>query len=252
MVAGGPLASILFTLVAGAAWFVGGRSEAFGSMFWAGLFIVIVSAIPFSSASNKSDGARLRLPLRHPEPARAWMALVQLAAEEAAGALPRDWDPELCTLGLNPSPIAPEYSYAQLLAYYRVLHLGRDAEGPALIENALARSAKSGKLVRQACFLEAACASASFRNNPDQARTWLDRGRILRKPDTTATVDAAIAMCEKRYADVLKHTAATRAYLDKRKFDGGLARFLRERLDVMDRKCHEEMDAASKHSSATV
>jgi hypothetical protein len=245
MVAGGPLASVLLTAVSGAAWLAGSRSEALGSLFWAGWFTVIVSAAPYSSGSTKSDGARLWLLLRHPEAARAWMALILLLAEESAGTLPRHWDPELCALGLNPAPDAPEYSYAQLLAYYRAIDLGRAEEAPPLLERALTRSAKCGKLMRQACFLEAACASALLRNNPDQARTWLAIGRKLRKPESTDSIDAGIALCEKRYEDVLRHTAATRAFLDGRKLDSGLARFIRERLDAMDRECHQDFDRTS-------
>jgi hypothetical protein len=195
MVAGGPLASVLFTLISAAAWWAGGsRSEALGSMFWAGLLTAVISALPFTYASAKSDGARLLLILRHPDAARAWMALAALLAEEAAGMLPRDWDRELCALALNPPPAAPEYSYAQLLAYYRTLDLGRDEDAPALIENGLVHSAKAGKLVRYCCFLEAACASACLRKNSEQARTWLARGRKLLKPETTASLDAAIAL----------------------------------------------------------
>jgi hypothetical protein len=50
----------------------------------------------------------------------------------------------------------------------------------------------------------------------------------------------------------LQHISATRAFLDKRKLDSGLARFLRERFDAMDRKCHREMDAAPMQSSAAM
>ncbi len=160
MVAGGPLVSILSTAIGG--WFAfGGESEIAGTFFWTSALLSVTTLVPYATDANKSDGARILLLLRRPEEARAWIALMMIMAEEAAGALPRDWDPQLCAIALAPAPGAPESSFVQLLAHYRSLDLGREEEAIAQLESCLARSAKSGNLLRHGFFLEAACASAS-------------------------------------------------------------------------------------------
>jgi hypothetical protein len=250
MAAGGPLASILSAAIG--AWFgFGSQSETVGTFFWTSALIVVTTLVPYSTDANKSDGARILLLLRRPEEARAWIALLMIMAEEAGGALPRDWDPQLCALALAPVPDAPESSYVQLLAYYRSLDLGREEDAISELESCLARSAKSGKLLRHCFFLEAACASAGLRKNVVQARTWIERARKLRKPESTDGTEAGIAICERRYPDALRHIANVRAFLDRRKLDGGLARFLRERLDLMERECRDGMAAAPTDLSAS-
>ncbi|QOY88379.1 hypothetical protein [Paludibaculum fermentans] len=75
---------------------------------------------------------------------------------------------------------------------------------------------------------EAACASASIRRNPEQARQWRQRATALGKPRSLEAVDAEIAIAEGRYEAALQHLEAAQAHLDKSGFDSGLARFARE------------------------
>lgn len=239
MVAGGPLTNAALA-GASAVWMgYAGESALAGTCFWMNILLVVFSAWPYSVDANKSDGARILLLLRRPAEARAWIALLMILTEEASGALPREWDGELCDLALAPAPGAPESSYVELLAYYRSLDRGADEEALGHLESCLARSAKSGKLLRHCFFIEASCASAGLRKSVANARAWLERARKLRKPESTDGIEAAIALCEERYDDVFQRTAAVRAYLDKRRLDGGLARFLRERLELFDRKSVE-------------
>ncbi len=251
MVAGGPLTNVLFAAACVAWSRYAGESSLIGTFFWMNALLAATSAWPYSYAANKSDGARILLLLRRPAEARAWISLLMIMTDEAAGALPRDWDPDLCADALAPAPAAPEFAYVKLLAYYRALDLGRDDDGLAHLESCLAHSAKSGKQLRHAFFLEASCACAEFRKNVPNARLWLDRGRKLRKPESTDGIEAAIALCERRYDDVIRHTAVVRAFLDRRGLDGGLAlRFLRERLDLIDRRASEQKSAGSVQAAS--
>jgi MFS family permease len=61
MVAGGPFASILFTILWGLVCVQYGSSgwNWNGTLFWTSLFIGLCSLIPFSSGLSKSDAARL-------------------------------------------------------------------------------------------------------------------------------------------------------------------------------------------------
>ena len=239
MIAGGPIASLMLTVACGIAVFQYGDGlwGWAGTLAWAGLLTTIVSVIPASSGLNKSDGARLLVLMRQPERARAWMALYALQTEETNGVLPRDWDAELVRLMLTTDPSASEYPYTELLAFYRSMNENSEQEALQHLENALARSARGGKPLRQCLFLEAASSSAHLRGNAAQARTWLERACMLQKPKSIDGIEAAIAICEKRYDDALRHLAAARVRLERLKLDSGLARFSKEKLTEYERLC---------------
>jgi len=243
MVAGGPLASLALMLAGLAGcYFYGMNSERWGTLFWSGVVTVAFSVVPFSVDSLKSDGARLLLLWRRPAEAHAWIALVMLLAEETNGVLPRDWTPELMSLALTS---APELAYVQLLAYCRSLDLGDQEPASIHLEAALANCAHGGRALRHAIFLNAASASVEHRRNVPQARTWITRASRLRKPETTASIEADIAQCEGRYADALNQIQEMRAFLDRRKLDSGLARFARQRLDRIERECRNALAAGA-------
>src|ERR1700719_100428 len=94
MVAGGPFASLVLTIVCALIEFRYGP----GSLGWTDTLLVIAllttigPLIPFSSGLNKSDGARLWTLMRRPDQCRSWMALYALQTEDARGVVPRDWD----------------------------------------------------------------------------------------------------------------------------------------------------------------
>jgi hypothetical protein len=117
--------------------------------------------------------------------------------------------------------------------------VNENAEQEALehLENALARSARVGRPLRQCLFLEAASIGAHLRSNAVQARTWLERACMLQKPKSIDGIEAAIAICEKRYDDALQHLAAARARLERLKLDSGLPRFSREKLTEYEKMC---------------
>jgi hypothetical protein len=248
MVAGGPIASLLLTVACGLAAFQYGNGlwEWIGSLVWVGLLTTIVSLIPASSALNKSDGARLLVLMRHPEQSRAWMALCALQTEETHGAVPREWDAELVRQMLMIDPSAGEYPYIHLLTFCRRMNENNEQEALGHLESALARSAHSGKILRQCLFLEAASCSAHLRGNATQARVWLERACWLQKPKSIDGVAAAIAICEKRYDDALRHLAAARNRLARLKLDSGLARFSREKLSEYEKQCSDATSNLSR------
>ncbi len=141
-----------------------------------------------------------------------------------------------------------EYPYCQLLAFFRRLDEGAEFVALHHLENALARSASTGKLFRQALFLEAASASANVRKRAAQARIWCERGCKLRKPESLDVVKAGIAMCEKRYEDALQHWGAARAWAVRRRLDSGLIRFAKEKWAESETICRAAMD--EKHIRA--
>ncbi len=240
MIAGGPLASIVLTAACALMWVHSGNGawNWTGTLLWTALVTAIFSLVPFTSGLNRSDGAQLLLLLRNPHRACSWLALIGVQTEEANGLRPRDWDPQLFKEMLAVDATNPEYPYCQLMAFYRRLDEG-GSEGAALqhLENALAGSARSGKLCRHILFLEAASASAEIRGRAAQGRKWCERACQLRKPESVEVVEAGIAMCERRYEEAARHWEAARAHVVRRRLDSGLIRFAKEKWAEHEAAC---------------
>ncbi|MBV8834759.1 MAG: hypothetical protein JO108_36665 [Acidobacteriaceae bacterium] len=245
MVAGGPSASLSLLLVCALAWlwFGNGPWNVLGSLFWVALFILVCCIVPFSSGLTKSDGARLWLLFRHPERARAWIALLEIQTEETNGIRPRDWDAQLFDVAVSVGPEAPEYPHCRLFAFYRHLDQGDQAAALTEMEKALSRSAAAGRPFRHVLFLEAASASAMIRKRPRAARTWRLRACRLRRPDSLDAVKAAMAMCEGRYEDAANYWAAALERAVWRKLDSGLIRFAREKWAEYEAECRAAASA---------
>jgi hypothetical protein len=79
-----------------------------------------------------------------------------------------------------------------------------------------------------------------------QARTWLDRACKLRKPESTHSAEAAIAICEGRYSDASKHFAAARARIERRKLDSGLIRFCKKKWAEYEKQYSMPAEAGMK------
>lgn len=237
MVAGGPLASLLLTAACGLAlvWHGPGEWAWISTLFWGALLTVVMSLLPYSSGLNKSDGARLWTILRRPEQFGPWAALLALQTEETEGVTPRNWNAEVFERALRADGSTREYPYIQLLAFYRCLHLGDVPAALQHLEDGLATSQRCGKGLRQHLFLEAAWASARIRRSVPQARAWLAHAGDVAKPLSTDAVEAAIAICERRYSDARGYQAAFRARLLKRKLASGLALFALERVEDAER-----------------
>lgn len=165
------------------------------------------------------------------------MALWALQGEETCGVLPRNWDPELIRQMLVADPTSAQYPNIQLLAFYRLADEKNEQVALEHLEKALAKSARCSKVLRQCIFLEAAFSSALWRKNILQARTWLARAGQVREPLSTCGVEAAIAICEKRYDDAVRLLDTVCVRIERRKLDSGLARFAKEKLAEYKELC---------------
>lgn len=236
-IAGGPIASLMFTVVWGLVAFRYGNGlwGWIATLFWAALLITVLPLVQFSRGT--SDGARLWKLMRRPDQTRPWMALWALQGEETCGVLPRNWDPELVRQMLVADPTSDQYPYIQLLAFYRLADEKNEQAALEHLENALAKSARCSKVLRQCIFLEAAFSSALWRKNVLQARTWLARAGQVREPRSTCGVEAAIAICEKRYDDAVRLLNTAGVRIERRRLDSGLARFAKEKLAEYKELC---------------
>ncbi len=154
--------------------------------------------------------------------------------------MPRDWDAELfAQMLLRDHHESYDSTYRQLQAFYR-LNDERNVDGALEhLEKALAASGRGGRLLRHACFLEAACSSAMLRDNSAAARTWLARATRLRKPMSRHSTEAAIAQSEGRYLEALRSWDAALAFLVAKKFDSGPARYGKAKIREYQEQCRE-------------
>jgi len=228
MIAGGPIATVLLVGV--------------GLFFhWNGLWVLnallLVSCILPSGGLNKSDGARIWLLLCNPVESRSFQAILRLQTQETEGVLPGAWDSELVDEMLRGTPASGDNAYRQLLAFYRCIHQGNPDLALRHIENALASSGRCMQACRQWCFLEAACCQAILRGDAAKARTWMQRAFAVRKPESKASVEAAIAMAEGRYQEAIALWDESLAYLARRKYDSGLIRFTKMKIAEYQEQC---------------
>jgi hypothetical protein len=242
MVAAGPVASILCTLVLWIAFlhYGSGAWDWIGSFFW-GSLLGIFSLIPMSVGAHKSDTARIWMLLKHPSQAMAWMAAVAIQAENIKGVRPRDWDADMFARMMSTPQPGGGRIFPELMAYQRSLEEGNEPSACLHLENAIGAAAKAGKVIQQALYLEAAEVNAMLKHNAANARTWLARALKLRKPESSACAESAVAIAEGRYEDALAKIDAARAHLRKRKQDSGTARFAHERLNQRERLCKEAL-----------
>jgi hypothetical protein len=243
MVAGGPLASILLTIVCGLAIraFGTGVWDWIGTMFLSSVITVASSVIPYKVSGTMSDGARLWQLLTNPDRARRWMAVVALQAENMKGVRPRDWNAEVVQQALETVESEPSYAVVQMLAGYRSNDQGDQDAALQRLENALAGASRNGnKMILRACFLDAGGMSAKQRHNPAQARVWMERAAALKArstPGDTAGLEARIAMAEGRYAEALDHWARYRDLIEKKRLDSGVIRFAKDLMVEAEGEC---------------
>jgi hypothetical protein len=242
MVAGGPIATLLYLGLCGlaVARLGNGTWNWIGAAFW-GATLPLSSLLPYTSGGLTSDAANLWRLLRNPEQSRRWIALVALQTEDANGVLPRDWDSELIEIALHATDAEVEYPWIKLLAYYRSADQ-RDQETAARhLEGVLASASRNGgKALCRVCFLGAVGPSAR-RKGAAHARVWLDRAIKIdkgQKIESTDAAEAAIAMAEQRYDDALRHWAAARDFLARKRLDSGIARSAKQRYAEAESECH--------------
>jgi hypothetical protein len=251
-VAGGPIASILLTTVC---WLAVHRSgdeagDWSRTLLSASMFFIVASVTPYSVQGMMSDGLVLWQLWRKPEFARRLMNFLALRAAEMKGVRPRDWDGKLMHEILDTTEPEAFYTSVQLYAWYWRVDEGDETGALEYLEKFLASAGhgRSKALKRSACQV-AAAASASTRNNPAQARVWMERARKFGRPtavESTEGIEARIAMIEGRYEDALTHWTAMREHLDRRHGDSGLIRYLRDRMETGETECRAAINGKSR------
>jgi hypothetical protein len=147
---GGPLASLIQTLLAGTLFFRWRADVVFiNSVAWAAegaALLAILGAVYFLSAikpgsrysGQPADGGRIVSLLRGGPQAERWCALAALYGADQQGQRPRDWDEKLVRQALQGFDHTQDGQNARLLAYQWALDNGRIAEANRWLEEAVA------------------------------------------------------------------------------------------------------------------
>ena len=250
-VAAGPVASILLAAISRILMIreADQAGDWIATLWWASVLLIVVSVTPFSIQGMRSDGMVLWRLFRKPESMRTMMNFLALRTADVNGVRPRDWDPASLRAALGTREDEPYYPMAQIYAWYRCVDQRDEAAGLPYLENALRAAAERGSAVMlRSCFGLAAAASASTLGNVEQARVWLDRARKTGRPtgeESSEGVEARMAMIEGRYEDAMRHWAALRDHIAKKKYgNSGTILYLKARIEEGENECRSAMSRA--------
>ncbi|GAC1372152.1 MAG: hypothetical protein NVSMB44_39810 [Ktedonobacteraceae bacterium] len=204
MTAGGPVASLLLTLVAAASAFGAGfpnRAGLAGALLLLTAVVsgilTIVTLIPTHVGGFVSDGARIQMLRKGGAAVERWCAqgLLQLAIIE--GQLPREWSVTLLNMVMIQPDDSPEYALGCSFGYYHALDSGDVQGAQRYLEQMLAARMNVPALIRGGFALEASYFEACYQRNAAQARVWLAqaRGGIIDRC-TRLRVESAVLLAE--------------------------------------------------------
>lgn len=207
---GGPVASLLLALLAGALFY----RLPFTAPAWVGecAAITAVSSLIFFLTSMKpgtypngmpADGGRILMLLQNGTEAQRWCALVALNSADVQGQRPRDWDETLVQQVLAGLDASSEGMLARLLVYQWMVDNGRFSQANLLLDDAFTLRASRFPGAVGRFTLEKAYLLAMYQNNPAEGREWLERlHRRSHKHPLSCRAEAAVLLREGH------HTAA--------------------------------------------
>lgn len=236
MVAGGPAASLLLSVVCGVGWSVFRETPPWNFLLLVtaavSLAIGVGTLIPLRVSGFHSDGAQL-LSLFSGDDlvVQEKAAIGGVLGLSLAGVRPRDW-PSSDVARLPTRSADPNVTLAaRLMTAYRAIDSGDDAEAERLL-SPTAVTADAAPVLRAAAGLELAWIAATVRGDAANARRLRQAGDdTLVEFHSKLRVDAAIALAEadRTAAAVL---AAESIWRSHRALDAGLATAEREWIDL--------------------
>ena len=228
---GGPVASLLLALLAGAlfyglppnvsAWV--GECAAITAVY--SLIFFLTSMKPGTYPNGMpADGGRILMLLQNGAEAKRWCALVALNSVDVQGQRPRDWDETMVQQVMTGLDASSEGMMARLLVYQWAVDNGRFAQAHLLLDDAFALRASRFPGAIGRFTLEKAYLLACQQNNPVEGREWLER---LRRRSTnhplSCRAEAAVLLREGQLSaararaatglDTLRHYPQTGANL---------------------------------------
>ena len=238
LIIGGPLASLLLTLVAGLAVLpLDGRAAAYALIIAVlSAVIFLVTAVPLRAGGFMSDGAQLLELLRGGKGVTERQRLLVLMGQSSSGVRPALWDPSLISLALQDT--AGGEPLRRVAAHYFAFlhHLDRD-ELAAATEHAdtLAESIEAYPVgFRQSLAIELCLFEALQRRRIDEAKAWLQqaRGGVV-DAARRALAEAAVAALDGDAVRRDERLALARRSL-RRGSDAGLNQLTVAQIDALE------------------
>jgi len=232
MIAGGPLASLGLTVLAGAiASSSTGRMAGYAAIVTLlSAAIFLVTAIPFRAGGFMSDGMQLVEVLRGGVGVVERSDLVRLMAQSLAGTRPRDWDADLVTRLETMNSAEPLRLMACWMLLLQRAMDQHDAEGAAVLARRLAeRCEEYPDGFRQSLHIEL-CIEAALRQDLATAETHLalTAGGVTER-SRLELARALVCSLQGDDTGAAKHRAAGRRLLTQA-MDPGLARLTADQL----------------------
>lgn len=182
LVAGGPLASVLFPLL-----LEGGLRLAQNR--WGPIYFLVPAAVHLFSAlsflmgigsllpdidssGNPSDGTRMLVLVKNDFRASRWLAILELQLGLNSGTHPREWGEDLVARALGHKDESFDTVAANWLVYLWATTRQDLGQATKCLEEALTSSGPSPGHLRDRIFLEAAVFQAWYRHNLVKARLW--------------------------------------------------------------------------------
>jgi hypothetical protein len=238
-VAGGPIASVITALVAGALY--AGAQHYVQLSNWIRVELALISylaatsfllgLIPYRSRLLASDAARLKMLWRDKPEGNRFCALMLLAKASCSGVRPRDFNPELIASLDLPEDGSSDWATAQLFLGNYLMDTGKIEEACSVYLRVL-----DGDLhvqVRNALQLHAVWVEAKYHRDLSAARDWMERTQILNRKDdgylnSLTRARAGIAFLSNRLDDAESQARESLKYCDKLD-DAGSAILIREK-----------------------
>jgi hypothetical protein len=212
VIAGGPVASLLFALVSlegNLVWvhtWLGVTSLAAAAY---SVLFFLSSIVPYRSRGMASDGAQLLLLARGGATAERYCAIAALSGMSAAGRRGRDLPSELVKAATALSDGSAQDAAGAMLAYYWSLDRGDVAGAGGYLDRALAAREKYPVVSRPGLYREAAYFIARHRGDAQAARAFLKEstGGLVVRRYNVLRAEAAVLLAEGNYKASLQRAS---------------------------------------------
>jgi hypothetical protein len=249
MIVGGPVASLVLTVIA--LWLSAALTAAAGPVPspWAvaqhvalatagmSLMIFLVTAFPGSTGGFKTDGKRVLDLLRGDGRSAQEAAMLALTTAGLGGVRPADYDPALVARVVSLRDGSLFDLYGNLTAFTHAADRGEWAMAQNYLDRVLAGEDQVAPVVRDLLRCDYAWLLATQADAPVMARAWLETaGKLDFDPATRLRAEAAVLLAEGRPAEAAGKARAGLHALRHRSMSPVESLFVRESLEAIIRR----------------
>ena len=231
MIAGGPVASLIFALVAAMGEIAVHSSDspsfvhAAGVSSFLSLVLFAVTTLPLSGGPHRSDGLLMLRLMRGGRGSDLLCAYYACASSFSTEVRPRDWNPAWIPSLIAGGQTAADELIGLLTAYAYSVDMGKIAEAGAYVDRARALAGSMPNEQSRTILLESSYFAARHRNETAEARLCFDQATHSLVPVESYTVlrcEAAVLVSEGRREDALRTLRTANAMMSRMTKTGDL------------------------------